>query len=106
MLSTTTLARRRDIGLARPRVRNLTLQEFETIYAMPLVRRRRSVRILKRQRTAICYAINIAQPTLWLRLEQTIRLVVLRLGLDRDMRDLIVSLCIPSGTIGNPCVLF
>jgi len=106
MLSTTTLARRRDIGLARPRVRNLTLQEFETIYAMPLVRRRRSVRILNRQRTAICYAINIAQPTLWLRLEQTIRLVVLRLGLDRDMRDLIVSLCIPSGTIVNPFVLF
>lgn len=106
MLSTTTLARRRDIGLARPRVRNLTLREFETIYAMPLVRRRRSVRILKRQRTAISYAINIAQPTLWLRLEQTIRLVVLRLGLDRDMRDLIVSLCIPSGTIVNPFVLF
>ena len=106
MLSTTTLARRRDIGLARPRVRNLTLQEFETIYAMPLVRRRRSVRILNRQRATTCYAINIAQPTLWLRLEQTIRLVVLRLGFDRDMRDLIVSLCIPSGTIGNACVLF
>ena len=107
MVSTNT-PRHREVRLARliATYRNLTRQEFERIYARPQVRRRRSVRILNRQRAAICYAINIAQPTLWLRLEQTIRLVVMRLGLDRDMRDLIVSLCIPSGTIGNACVLF
>ena len=107
MVSTNT-PRHREVRLARliATYRNLTRQEFERIYARPQVRCHHSVRILNRQRATIYYAINTTNQALWLRLEQTIRLVVMRLGLDRDMRDLIVSLCIPSGTIGNPCVLF
>ena len=92
MVSTPTLARRREIRLARL---------MATHHNLILNRQR----ILNRERILNLRYVRLEQ-TLWLRLEQTIRLVVLRLGLDRDMRDLIVSLCIPSGTIVNPFVLF
>ena len=39
-------------------------------------------------------------------LEITIRLVLTRLGFNRDARDMIVLLCFPNGTIQNPNVLF
>ena len=35
-------------------------------------------------------------------LEVIIRLVLTRLGFDRDVRDMIVVLCFPNGTIQNP----
>ena len=39
-------------------------------------------------------------------LKIAIRLVLIRLGFNRDARDMIVLLCFPNGTIQNPNVLF
>ena len=38
-------------------------------------------------------------------LKIVIRLVLLRLGANRDVRDLIIYMCLPNGTIENPFVL-
>ena len=38
-------------------------------------------------------------------LKLAIRCVLIRLGLNRDVRDLIVRMCVPNGTIENPFVL-
>ena len=38
-------------------------------------------------------------------LKIAIRLVLIRLGFNHDVRDLIMPMCIPNGTIENPFVL-
>ena len=38
-------------------------------------------------------------------LKIAIRLVLIRLGVNRDVRDLIMYMCLPNGTIENPFVL-
>ena len=88
---------------------------------MPIVYRnqtihRRSLRVMYRERRALGFRpmtnLEIRNNDQFrdfepmLRLEKTIRLVLKRLGFNRDVRDMIVSICMPHGSIGNPCVLF
>lgn len=62
---------------------------------------RRSLRITRERRRLLSLRILHDERVLKI----VIRLVLLRLGANRDVRDLIIYMCLPNGTIENPFVL-
>ena len=92
-------------------------RQYRILRDMPLAYRtvhRRSLRVIYRERRALGLRIwNNEGPEIFrhtahpmLRFEMMIRLVLMRLGFNRDVRDVCVREMTPHGTICNPCVLF
>ena len=101
---------------ARSEISTLNIHQLHRV-DMPIVYRtiqRRSLRIIYRERRALGVriwnneALVVFRPPThpMLQLEMTIRIVLMRLGFNRDVRDVCVRAILPHGTIGNPCVLF
>ena len=91
--------------------------QYRILRDMPLVYRivhRRSLRVIYRARRALGLRIwndealeifrHTAHPML--KFEMTIRLVLMRLGFNRDVHELCARAFLPHGTIVNPRVLF